>query len=544
MGKTWSRCVVGSCISGLVLFVAVLGCRKVEHVDSGELRSGPLTWELEPTEKLPVSDRLLALGKRVYERRCAPCHGLDGRGEGEAAYLLYPKPRDFVTAKYRMVSTWERKPTDEDLYYVISRGIPGSAMPAWAHLSEETRWALVHYVKSFAEKPFEVSTEESESGQGIIKVPPEPPYDAAARARARMMFRDACAPCHGLTGRGDGVQKQFDDKGLPTRPRDLTQGIFKGGPTPEQIYRRIVAGMPGSPMPMSDWAYGDDAWHLTHFVLSMSSEAQREIVEMKRFRIVARRVERIPEHPDAGVWRQAEPVNLHMMPLWWRDDRPEILTVQALHDGRQLAIRLMWSDDTHDATAIRVQDFRDAAAVEFALTDDPPFFGMGERQQFVNIWMWKSERQADLEPAFQDIDKVYPNIGIDSYPNLMRAAVEQPTRHALTLASDPTFITGWGADNIVSDPTRKSAAEDLAAQGFGTLKARPRVDQQVEAKGVYDVGTYRVVLRRAFKGSGKYSVNLSPGQVVPVAFAVWNGSAGDRDGKKSVTIWQELVIAE
>jgi hypothetical protein len=28
-----------------------------------------------------------------------------------------------------------------------------------------------------------------------------------------------------------------------------------------------------------------------------------------------------------------------------------------------------------------------------------------------------------------------------------------------------------------------------------------------------------------------------------VGFAVWDGSAGDRDGKKSVTIWQELVLA-
>jgi hypothetical protein len=27
-----------------------------------------------------------------------------------------------------------------------------------------------------------------------------------------------------------------------------------------------------------------------------------------------------------------------------------------------------------------------------------------------------------------------------------------------------------------------------------------------------------------------------------VGFAVWNGSAGDRDGKKSVTIWQDLVL--
>jgi hypothetical protein len=34
------------------------------------------------------------------------------------------------------------------------------------------------------------------------------------------------------------------------------------------------------------------------------------------------------------------------------------------------------------------------------------------------------------------------------------------------------------------------------------------------------------------------------GQTVRVAFAVWNGRAGDRDGKKSVTIWQDLVIAK
>jgi len=55
-----------------------------------------------------------------------------------------------------------------------------------------------------------------------------------------------------------------------------------------------VAGMPGFPMPMSDWAYGEDAWQLTHFVLSMSSGEQRERVEMKKFRLLATRVEQIP----------------------------------------------------------------------------------------------------------------------------------------------------------------------------------------------------------------------------------------------------------
>ena len=267
----------------------------------------------------------------------------------------------------------------------------------------------------------------------------------------------------------------------------------------------------------------------------------RERVEMKKYRIVARRVEKLPLHPDDGAWVAAPTVELHLMPLWWRYDRPEYLTVQALHDGKEIALLLVWADDTEDDKAIRPQDFRDAAAIQFALDDAPPFFAMGARRQFVNLWMWKSERQADLA-AFQDIEAQYPNIGIDSYVNLQRSPLEQPVRQALTLESDPAFVTGWGAGNIVSDPTRKSPVEDLAAQGFGTLKARPRSDQTVSATGVYSTGSYRVMFTRKLMGQGESAVTLKPGAAVPVAFAVWNGSAGDRDGKKSVTIWQELLL--
>ena len=87
----------------------------------------------------------------------------------------------------------------------------------------------------------------------------------------------------------------------------------------------------------------------------------------------------------------------------------------------------------------------------------------------------------------------------------------------------------------------RSAAENLTAQGFGTLKAHPRADQTIDATGEYSTGSYRVIFTRALE-SGKGVVQLVPGSVVPVAFAVWNGSAGDRDGKKSVTIWQDLAL--
>ena len=522
---------------------AVAGAPSIATI-SGQ--PAPATWA--PTAILPATPELLALGKATYEKQCVACHGPQGRGDGEAAYLLYPRPRDFVTAKYRLISTWDGIPTDEDLFRTISRGMPGSAMPSWAHLPERTRWGLVHYIKTFAETPISVRPDKDPNrveglpGEGVLRVPPEPPYTPEARTRADSLFADGCAGCHGRTARGDGAQKQIDEKGLPTRPRDLTIGVFKGDPAPESVYRRIVAGLPGTPMPMSDYLHGDDAWYLVHYVRSLSSDEQRARVEMKRFEVEARRVSGVPEHPDDGVWRGARPVNIHLMPLWWRTDRPEEVTVRALHDGKQVALLLMWSDATHDHTAMRPQDFRDAVAVQFSPTADPPFFAMGERERFVNIWMWKSERQADLEPAFQDLEKVYPNLGIDSYPNLLVAPYEQPTRHALTLDSDPTFVTGWGAGNIVSDPSRRSPAEDLVAQGFGTLRARSRGDQAVDARGVYATGTYRVMFRRDLAGRGAGAVTLTPGTTVSVGFAVWNGSAGDRDGKKSVTIWQDLVL--
>ncbi|MEK7726768.1 MAG: c-type cytochrome, partial [candidate division KSB1 bacterium] len=78
-----------------------------------EQQNGALVFALRPTQKLSSSPELLALGKNIYAQQCAPCHGVDGKGEGEAAYLLYPKPRDFTAAQYRIVSTWERFPTDE-----------------------------------------------------------------------------------------------------------------------------------------------------------------------------------------------------------------------------------------------------------------------------------------------------------------------------------------------------------------------------------------------------------------------------------------------
>jgi mono/diheme cytochrome c family protein len=533
----------------VVLSTGLAGCRADEK-PTAQPTSESASVEIQATAKpASAAGDGAVRGAEIFARQCAACHGPSGNGDGAAAYLLYPKPRDFRGCVFRYTSTWEGTPTDEDLFRIISRGMPGSAMPSWAHLPAADRHALVAHVKSLCEKPLALKPvkapdpEFGEPGEGPVELAPEPADDGTSRARGAELFSQSCASCHGERGQGDGilVASLRDASDYPIRPRDLTTGVFKGPAEPADLYRRIVAGIPDTPMPANPHLTGADAWHIVHFVRSLSSDVLRERAEMKRLRIDAARVDALPDHPDSGTWSEVPSVDLHMMPLWWRYNRPEYVTVQAAHDGTSIALLLVWADDTNDVMVVRPQDFRDAAAVQFSLDSDPPFFAMGEKGSFVNIWMWKSERQADLA-SFGDIDEQYPDAGIDSYPNLRASPYEQPMRHALTLESDPTFVTGWGAGNIVSDPTRRSAAEDLTAQGFGTLRARPSPDQRVESHGVYGTGSYRVMLKRALEGNGEHSIELRPGSSVAVAFAVWNGAAGDRDGKKSVTIWQDLVL--
>ena len=166
----------------------------------------------------PSSPKLIALGKQIYGQQCAACHGPQGRADGEAAYLLYPKPRDLVAGNFRLISTWDGVPTDDDLFNTITRGMPGSAMPSWGHLPVEQRWALVYYVKSLSEKPLTVRAEkqpaaDGSGGEGIVRVPPAPPYNDVAKARALELYKDACASCHGATAKGDGAQEQVDAEG-------------------------------------------------------------------------------------------------------------------------------------------------------------------------------------------------------------------------------------------------------------------------------------------------------------------------------------------
>src|SRR5688500_3348809 len=154
-------------ISSIVVLgvaVALSGCGRNDPVRSGSQSpaSQPVaiaaphakaTFSEVPVAPKPaVTPDLISRGKVLYAQNCLACHGEKGDGKGDAAAFLAPKPRDFVTANYRLRSTASGNlPTDVDLFRSISHGMAGTPMPPWKHmLSDDDRWALVEYLKSFS----------------------------------------------------------------------------------------------------------------------------------------------------------------------------------------------------------------------------------------------------------------------------------------------------------------------------------------------------------------------------------------------------------
>ncbi|HJR04527.1 MAG TPA: cytochrome c, partial [Methylomirabilota bacterium] len=97
--------------------------------------------ESEKSKKSPIatSHKVVEQGKKVAQVNCVSCHGKSGKGDGAAAMALNPKPADWTSKKVQDES-------DGELLWKITTG--RGAMPAWRHLPESDRWALVQYIRT------------------------------------------------------------------------------------------------------------------------------------------------------------------------------------------------------------------------------------------------------------------------------------------------------------------------------------------------------------------------------------------------------------
>ena len=253
----------------------------------------------------------LQRGAQVYRKNCVQCHGVSGDGAGLAAGYLSPRPRDYRKGVFKFTSTgYGNKPRREDLVRTITHGVTGTSMPSFARMEKKDLDAVVDYVlalthrgeletllASQAESEGELTDEAAqELAQSIVDqwaaadeqivepVSKMPPFSPETVAQGQAIFQKReCFKCHGRDGRGGlagGIEVGVDAWGQKTAAADLTSGMLHGGQLPVDVYRRIHAGINGTPMPAFKDILADDpdaTWYLVHYVLHLADQRRHGV---------------------------------------------------------------------------------------------------------------------------------------------------------------------------------------------------------------------------------------------------------------------------
>jgi mono/diheme cytochrome c family protein len=118
----------------------------------------------------------------------------------------------------------------------------------------------------------------------------------------------ACVKCHGKTGSGDGASQDYDEwtkdwtilagidpkhpkewkemkpygalRPVLAKPRNFHWGAFHGGKSPKEIFKRIVLGIEGTPMPPVARAENSnpgltdqELWELVYYVMHLEDRS-------------------------------------------------------------------------------------------------------------------------------------------------------------------------------------------------------------------------------------------------------------------------------
>ena len=274
----------------------------------------------------------LAASAELYRQQCYHCHGAEGGGNGSTSSFLTPRPRDYRPGKFKFTALSDKaRPRHEDLFRILSEGVYTTSMPSFRRFPDSMLHGLADYVRllsirgeteilveSFYDPEDGINFENVrenyqdvverwlESDEKLIAFDGEVPRPTPERiAHGRWLFMTPtaanCIKCHGPEGRGDGestwvVDEETGEKSLALdewdneiQPRDLTTGVFRFGRRPIDLYRRVHAGINGTPMPAhfgqlvteEDGSQRpldeNDIWDLVFFVRSLSSHDMEQV---------------------------------------------------------------------------------------------------------------------------------------------------------------------------------------------------------------------------------------------------------------------------
>ncbi len=277
-------------------------------------------------------------------------------------------------------------------------------------------------------------------------------------------------------------------------------------------------------------------------VAATTTTTQHSIVTAIGVDIVSTHVaEPLPtEDTASSLWQRALPVDVPLsgqkttQPMNM-DAAVGTVSIRSLNNGEQITFLLEWEDEVEDVGG-GVATYRDSVALQFPTAESgDPFNGFicmgigieGEETTLVDIILWRSDFQRDIEEGFTDIQDIFPNLGITYYPEL-----DQPDA--------VTFRPAEAVGNPLASSTRSEPIERLYAEGFGTLESRESVD--ATGWGQWQDGKWQVIITRPLVPEDDSNSQLELGQLTTLAIASWDGDNQEVDGKKSVSAWLILEV--
>ncbi len=138
-------------------------------------------------------------GEVIYAERCAPCHGVEGDGDG-------PQSADLPVAPAALADpALAGSATPQEWYEVVTEGRMDRFMPPFASLSDQQRWDVVAYAISLSLPPLETAQE---------------------------LFEAQCVECHGEAGAGPGLEAPAFFAARSREDLELAtwEGVGKGMP--------------------------------------------------------------------------------------------------------------------------------------------------------------------------------------------------------------------------------------------------------------------------------------------------------------------------
>lgn len=443
-------------------------------------------------------------GEKVYMKRCWWCHGKKGEADGPGANFMIPPPRNFADGVYKYKSGANSDlPRDEDLFRMISDGMPGTSMPSWKEtLTDQERWDLVVYIKTL--------TDMFEGAKNPAELAYANPVASSPDSieKGKKLFKDAkCYECHGEAGKGSTIKKLKEDSGAKLWPRDLTKPwTFRSGASANDIFARISNGIPNTPMPAhAAEKTGDgklsveDRWHVVNYVMSIADRR----MEIKDGEIVVKGVYRsaLPKDENDKLWDEAEGTSFFLVPQIIQKDRMfdpsnDAVFVKAIFTDKEVAFLLEWNDRTKSVTGdpaaeglawgtLATDGMAIQTPVDLAnLATGKPYFGHGDAAKGVSMMYWTSG----------SADK------------------------------------GQNAMIFAANGSGKKEPGDAAKAGFA-------------ANGSWNAGTWKVMMKRSLTTPNKdKETQFAVGQYVPIAFANWDGSNGEAGSKHTMTTWRWVLL--